>query len=94
MGKRICPPKGPIGLFDYNGIGVEECPKFTYEITVHKYWKGGFCLLGSRICTFDNLLPLKKDTIITKYKNYYIKKEITLIGVPKSFIEENQLNKF
>lgn len=51
-----------------------------YEISIYKYWKGGFCLMGNRICSFKEPLNLKRDTIIYKHKDYFFKKEIELLN--------------
>lgn len=51
-----------------------------YEINIYKYWKGGFCLMGNRICSFKEPLNLKRDTIVYKHKDYFFKKEIELLN--------------
>lgn len=79
------------GLFETNDGLVRIYPTFVYELNVYKYWKGGFCQLGSKICKSNKLLNFKKDNIIEKHDGYFIQKEITLIGVPREFVDQNQL---
>lgn len=78
-------------LYEYEGGLVEVLPTFTYEVSLHKYWKNGYCFLGSQLYKADRLLHLKGNCVITKYKGYRIEKEIVLIGVPEEFIKEQQL---
>lgn len=94
MGKPINQTNFPTGtkeLYEYEGGLVEILPSFTYEVSLHKYWKNGYSFLGSKLYKADKLLHLKGNCTITKFKGYSISKEIQLIGVPEEFIEEFQL---
>lgn len=93
MVKRTCQTNAPSGskLYNYNGILVEPLSTFIYEITINKYWKNGYCLLGRKLYKADKLLNISKDRIIMKYNDYTIEKEISLIGVPQEFIDEMNL---
>lgn len=81
-------------LYDYNGILVELCSTFKYEITVYKLCKKGFCQLDSKVYKADKLLHIKKRCIILKKEDYLIRKDIILIGVPIDFINEMQLSTY
>lgn len=69
----------------YKGESVEITPLFIYEVNLYKYWKNGFCLLGNKFIKSNKLLSLKANKIIEKHKDYFIEKEISLIGIPKQF---------
>lgn len=75
----------------YEGSRIEVLPFFLYEIRIVKYWKGGFCVLGSQFISTDELLHIKYTNILKHYNNYVIEKEISLMGAPYEFIEENNL---
>lgn len=75
----------------YNDSRIEELPYFLYEICINKYWKGGFCVLESRYFKTDEILHIKHKNLFKYYKDYIIAKEISLIGVPYEFIQENNL---
>ena len=81
-------------FYEYEGGLVELLPTFTYEVTLSKYWKNGFCQLGSKLYKANRLLHIKNNYIITKYKGYRIEKEISLIGVPQEFIDEMNLSPY
>lgn len=81
----------PSGLFETENGLVRIYQTFVYELNIYKYWKGGFCQMGSKLYKSNKLLDIKKDNIIEKYDDYFIQKEITLIGVPQKFVDENQL---
>lgn len=82
-------------LYEYKGTLVEESLSFVYEVTVCKYWSTGFSELGNKIYQTNKLLHVKKKNYsIEHYDNYFIKKTIELIGVPKEFIIEYQLKPY
>lgn len=78
-------------LYVYLDSKVYEHPKFLYEVSIGKYWKYGYCLLSSTHYESDKLLNISKPNEYKRFKDYMIGKSITLIGVPKYFIEENEL---
>ena len=39
----------------YDGSRIEVLPYFLYEVCINKYWKWGFCVLGSRFFKTDRL---------------------------------------
>lgn len=95
MVKRIPQRNDPSGLepkewyIGDSGL-IEVLPYFAYEISLHKYWKNGYCLLGSKLYKSDRPLDIKKGLAINKQKDYTLEKEITLVGAPKGFLEENK----
>lgn len=93
MVKHTCQTNDPSGnkLYDYNGILVEPLSTFIYEITINKYWKNGYCQLGRKLYKSDRLLNISNNSIVIKYNDYTIEKEISLIGVPQEFINEMNL---
>lgn len=93
MGKLISQTKDLSGikLYVYNGFRIEELPFFLYEVSINKYWKNGFCVLASKLFKSDKLLNIKKYSKIKRYKDYFIEKSITILGVPFDFIRENNL---
>ena len=94
MGKRTNQTSDLSGskFYEYEGGLVELLPTFTYEVTLSKYWKNGFCQLGSKLYKADKLLHIKNNYIVTKYEGYRIEKEISLIGVPQEFVDEMNLS--
>lgn len=92
MGKRTALKKDLSGpWYDYKGNSVELAPAFIYEISIYKYWNRGFCLIDSKCYYASELLPIKKDSEIKKYKDFSLLKEISLVGVPQEFINNNNL---
>ena len=96
MGKRTSQTNDHSGskFYEYEGGLVELLPTFMYEVTLNKYWKNGFCQLGSKLYKADRLLHIKNNYIVTKYEGYRIEKEISLIGVPQEFIDEMNLSPY
>lgn len=93
MGKRTHQTSDHSGskYYEYEEGLVKLLPTFTYEVTLSKYWKNGFCQLGSKFYTADRLLHIKNNRVITKFDGYSIEKEISLVGVPQEFIDEMNL---
>lgn len=95
MDEPINPLKGHSGQenksYVFNGLRIEVLPYFLYEVSLHKYWKNGYCLLGTRYFRSDSLLAIKKDRKYKKCKDYIVEKEICLLGAPYGFIRENNL---
>lgn len=77
--------------YKYKDDIVEIYPTFTYEIEIYKRWNNGSCLIGNKTYYINRLLNIKKSCIIKKYEDFYIEKYITLIGVPKDFIKDYNL---
>lgn len=77
--------------YEYKDGLVKLFPTFIYEVSLHKYWKNGYSLLGSKYYKTNKLLSLKHDHISTKFKDCILDKKIELIGVPIEFINEFQL---
>lgn len=75
----------------YNGCRIEVLPYFLYEVCLHKYWKNGYCILGSKFIKSDQLLDIKQANVYKRVDEYLLEKDITLLGVPSSFVEENNL---
>lgn len=95
MGRLTVQKKDHFGrefnTYIYNGFRVEIMPYFLYEVCINKYWKNGFCVLGSKFLKTEDLLYIHRTNIFKYYKDYIIEKEISLIGVPYKFIRENNL---
>lgn len=94
MAKHTLQMKDPSGdnpLYESKYGLVRMCSSFIYEVCLYKYWKNGFCQLDSKFYKSSHILHIKKDNTIIKYKDFFIEKEISLIGVPKAFIEEFNL---
>ena len=95
MEKLISPGKDRSGQepksYVYNGIRIEVSKFFLYEVSLHKYWKNGYCLLGSKLFKSDKLLNIRCPRIYKRFKEYTIEKEISLIAAPQEFIIEMDL---
>lgn len=89
MGKCIVQKKDLSG--DKKEPLIEPCPYYKYEICIYKYWKGGFCQLGSKCFKSDRLLNVKYTRKRRQCNGYSIEKTIELVGAPIGFIEENNL---
>lgn len=85
-------PSGP-DRYMYKGAGIFILPYFLYEVSIHKYWKNGYCLLGSKYYKSKSLLDIKKSIRTKKFKDYTISKEIELLAAPYEFIRDNNLQK-
>lgn len=81
-----------IKTYVYKEFQVEELPYFLYEISINKYWKNGFCVLGHKFLKSSKLLDIKQNNIFKRYKDYIIEKGISILGVPYDFIRENNLS--
>lgn len=77
--------------YTYKEYIVEESPAFIYEVSLHKYWKNGYCFLGNKFYKSNKLLNIKQNSIYKRDKNYILEKSISIIGVPVEFIKENKL---
>ena len=93
MEKLISPGKDRSGQepksYVYNGIRIEVSKFFLYEVSLHKYWKNGYCLLGIKLYKSNKFIPTNR--ICKKYKDYTIEKDIILIAAPYKFIKEKNL---
>ena len=92
MEKLISPGKDHSGQepksYVYDGIRIEVSKFFLYEVSLHKYWKNGYCLLGSKLFKSDKLLNIRCPRVYKRFKEYTIEKEISLIAAPQEFITE------
>lgn len=70
---------------------VETMPYFLYEVSVYKIAKNIAALIGSRFYKSDKLLKIKNDLTVKKFKDYKVVRYINILGVPKEFVEENNL---
>ena len=70
---------------------IEVLPYFLYEVCIYKYWGWGSCLLGSKFFRTSKPLNIDHFNKSKKYDGYSIDKEISLVGAPYEFIEENKL---
>lgn len=96
MGKRTVQEKDLSGnkqkLYLWQGSLIEPCSYYKYEVCIYKYWKGGFCQLGSKYFKSDRLLNIKHASKYKHCNGYSIEKTIELVGAPIGFIEENNLS--
>ena len=98
MERRTPRMKGPSGIepkyyvYEEQRIGV--FPYFVYEVCLYKYWKNGFCMLGSKFYKSSKLLDIKKQREYKRFKEYMIEREITLVAAPYDFIRENDLPEY
>ena len=79
-------------VYDYNGIPVEEMPYFLYEIEFWKIAPNMAGCLKSQFYKADKLIEIPDTKIIKRYKGFKIVRFFTILGVPKSFIQENNLS--
>lgn len=95
MEEPISPKKDPIGqeseYYLYKGDKIEVFESFLYEVSIHKYWKSGYCLLGSKLFKSDKLLNVKVPHKYKYFKDYIIMKEISLVAAPYKFIRDMKL---
>ena len=47
--------------------------------------------MGSQFYKSNKLLDVKEETTIKRFKNHIVIRNIDLLGVPKEFVEENNL---
>ena len=90
MEKLISPGKDHSGQepksYVYDGVRIEVSKFFLYEVSLHKYWKNGYCLLGRKLFKSDKLLNIRCPRVYKRFKEYTIEKEISLIAAPQEFI--------
>ncbi len=75
----------------YNGNIIEIFKFFIYEVSIHKYWKGGYCLLGNKLFKSNKALNISHFHRYKYFKECIIEKEISLIAAPYEFIREMNL---
>lgn len=78
-------------LYIWEDSIVEPLPYFVYKVCTYKFWKNGFCDLGSKFFKSDRLINIKHSRKYNYYDNYYIEKTIELVGVPRELIQELNL---
>lgn len=74
------------GIKIFENQRIETMPYFIYEVSINKYWKNGFCVLGHKFYKSNKLLKTKDK--IRYYDNYIISKEIILLGGPEQFTKD------
>lgn len=74
-----------------NGNKVEIMSCFVYEVSIYKITKNMAVLMGSQFYKSNKLLDVKEETTIKRFKNHIVIRNIDLLGVPKEFVEENNL---
>lgn len=77
--------------YEYNNSLVKVAPFFIYEISIIKYEKENYEVLGQKYIKAKNILPFKSSNEITYGKGYVIEKDINLVAVPLDFIKQNNL---
>ena len=87
--------KSPISnkpiTYRYQDDQIEVLPTFLYEIDLYFVSPQRTNLLSCKYYTSDRLLNINEVKVIKRFKNFNIKRFITLLGAPISFIEENNL---
>lgn len=78
-------------LYDYNGIGIEELPYFLYQVEYTKWGSNFANVLKDTLIKSDKELEIKDCVLLKKTNSWFLFRYITLLGAPKSFIEENKL---
>lgn len=78
----------------YNGFRISILPYFLYEICISKYWKDRYCVIGTKFYKSNKPLTIKNYRIFKRYEDHIIEKTISLLAVPNSFIEENNIQTY
>ena len=89
MVKRTSTEHSHSGTYRYEDTQIEVFPFFLYEVNLWVRWKNGCSMLGSRFIKSNKFIP--KIVQNRKMKSYTIEKDITLIGAPLSFMQEEHL---
>ena len=66
-------------------------PYFLYEVSIYKITKNMASLMDSQLYKSDKVLKVRNDVTVEKYRDYSIVRYITILGVTKEFVEENDL---
>lgn len=78
-------------LYRYLDSPIEVLPYFLYEITLYRIDPRRCNILSSRYYTSNKLLSVPGVEVVKRFRSFHIERFITLLGAPKSFIEENKL---
>lgn len=70
---------------------VEIMPYFLYEVSIYKITKNMASLMDSQLYKSDKVLKVRNDVTVKKYRAYSIVRYVTILGVTKEFVEENDL---
>ena len=70
---------------------VEIMPYFLYEVSIYKITKNMASLMDSQLYKSDKVLKVRNDITVKKYRAYSIVSYVTILGVTKEFVEENDL---
>ena len=70
---------------------VEIMPYFLYEVSIYKITKNMASLMDSQLYKSDKVLKVRNDITVKKYRDYSIVRYVTILGVTKEFVEENDL---
>lgn len=79
-----------IEYYQYKNFKIQLGKYYIYEVNLYKFWKNGYCFLGSKRFYSRKLLNIKKERIYRYFKNYIIEKEICFIAAPYEFIKDLQ----
>jgi hypothetical protein len=79
------------GIYKYHNLQVEEFPYFLYEVSIYCITPKLSFIITTKYFKTNNLLDIDDTKVLKHYKNFNIIRFITLLGVPKSFIKENNL---
>ena len=83
MEQLISHMKDPSGdeFYLYEENGIKEYDSFIYEVSLHKYWKNGYCLLGIKLYKSNKFIP-------TKTSNSPNLKSLIIFILSKAFVSE------
>lgn len=70
---------------------VEIMPYFLYEVSIYKITKNMASLMDSQLYKSDKVLKVRNDITVKKYRDHSIVRYVTILGVTKEFVEENDL---
>lgn len=86
--------KKDFDTYRYNDDQIEVLPYFLYEVDLYRIEPMRANLLASKFIKSNKLLDVEEVKVIKRFKNLSIDRFVTLLGAPKSFIEENNLPKY
>lgn len=77
------------GTYRFNNLQIEVLPYYLYEVSIYKCRDKEYSLLESKFYKSDKFItPYTKSKT---YKDSRIEKDVTLLGAPIEFIEDNRL---
>lgn len=81
----------PVVRYCYSDLLIEVLPYFLYEVTIYRADSKRSNMLSCKYYISNKLLKVNEIKVLKRFKSFNIIKFITLLGAPKSFIEDNNL---